>query len=55
VLAWITYTDVVSTLAKLGAVILLFVIGLEFKLKDIGRLRYFWVALFGVIVPCNRT
>ena len=51
VLAWITYTDFVSTLAKLGAVILLFVVGLEFKLKDIGKLRYMWIALFGVIVP----
>ena len=51
VLAWIAYTDFVSTLAKLGAVILLFVVGLEFKLKDIGKLRYMWIALFGVIVP----
>lgn len=51
VLAWITYTDFVSTLAKLGAVILLFVVGLEFKLKDISRLRYLWIALLGVIVP----
>jgi Kef-type K+ transport system membrane component KefB len=51
VLAWITYTDFVSTLAKLGAVILRFVVGLEFKLKDIGKLRYMWIALFGVIVP----
>lgn len=51
VLAWITYTDFVSSLAKLGAVILLFVVGLEFKLKDIGKIRYMWIALFGVIVP----
>jgi len=51
VLAWITYTDFVSSLAKLGAVILLFVVGLEFKLKDIGKIRYFWIASFGVIVP----
>jgi len=51
VLAWITYTDFVSALAKLGAVILLFVVGLEFKLKDIGKIRYMWIALFGVIVP----
>lgn len=51
VLAWITYTDFVSSLAKLGAVILLFVAGLEFKLKDIGKIRYFWIASFGVIIP----
>jgi Kef-type K+ transport system membrane component KefB len=30
---------------------LLFVVGLEFKLKDIGKLRYVWIALFGVIIP----
>lgn len=51
VLAWITYTDFVSSLAKLGAVILLFVVGLEFKLKDIGKIRYLWIASFGVIIP----
>lgn len=38
-LASITYTDFVSTLAKLGAVILLFVVGLEFKLKIFGFRR----------------
>lgn len=51
VLAWITYTDFVSSLAKLGAVILLFVVGLEFKFKDIGKPRYIWIAIFGVIIP----
>jgi Kef-type K+ transport system membrane component KefB len=51
VLGWITYSDFVSSLAKLGAVILLFVVGLEFKLKDIGKIRYLWIASFGVIVP----
>lgn len=44
VLASITCSDFFSTLAKLGAVILLFVIGLEFKLKNIGKLRYFLIA-----------
>ncbi|MDD1728080.1 MAG: cation:proton antiporter, partial [Methanospirillum sp.] len=34
-LEWIQYTDFVSSLAHLGAVILLFVIGLEFKLHEI--------------------
>jgi Kef-type K+ transport system membrane component KefB len=51
VFGWITYTDFVSALAKLGAVILLFVVGLEFKLKDIGKMRYVWIALPGVIIP----
>jgi Kef-type K+ transport system membrane component KefB len=47
----VTYTDFVSTLAHLGAVVLLFTIGLEFKIKDIARVRYFIIALIGIIVP----
>ncbi len=47
----VTYTDFVSTLAHLGAVVLLFTIGLEFTIKDIVRIRYFLIALVGIIVP----
>ncbi len=47
----ITYTDFIRSMAQLGAVILLFVIGLEFKLKDIFNVRYTAIALVGVIVP----
>ena len=47
----IAYTDFVSSLAKLGAVILLFVIGLEFKLQDIMVPRNGFIALVGVILP----
>jgi Kef-type K+ transport system membrane component KefB len=47
----VTYTDFVSTLAHLGAVVLLFTIGLEFSIKEIARFRYFVIAFFGVIVP----
>lgn len=47
----VTYTDFVSTLAHLGAVVLLFTIGLEFNIKDIARIRYSVIALFGIIVP----
>ncbi len=50
-LGWVTYTDFVSTLGNLGAVVLLFTIGLEFSLKDILKVRYFLIALCGVIVP----
>jgi len=50
-LGLITYTDFVRSVAHLGAVILLFVIGLEFKLKDIFNLKYSIIALVGVIVP----
>ena len=51
VLGWITYTDFVRALAHLGAVILLFVIGFEFNMKDIVQPRNFAIALVGVIVP----
>jgi Kef-type K+ transport system membrane component KefB len=47
----VTYTDFVQTLAHLGAVVLLFTIGLEFNIGDILKIRYFVIALVGVIVP----
>ncbi len=50
-LGLITYTDLVSALAQLGAVILLFVIGFEFQIRDILNVKYGLIALFGVIVP----
>ncbi len=50
-LGLVTYTDFVSTLAHLGAVVLLFTIGLEFSIKDIARVRYFIIALAGIVVP----
>lgn len=50
-LGLITYTDFVRSVAHLGAVILLFVIGLEFRLKDIFNFKYSVIALVGVIVP----
>lgn len=51
VLGLITYTDFVSSIAHLGAIILLFVIGFEFSIRDIVNLRYGFIALIGVIVP----
>ena len=51
VLGWITYTDFISSVAHLGAIILLFVVGLQFKLFDIFKPKYFPIALAGVIVP----
>src|SRR3990170_7087696 len=50
-LGLITYTDFVSSVAHLGAVILLFVIGLEFRLEDIFNFKYSVIALVGVIIP----
>ncbi|RPI37399.1 MAG: cation:proton antiporter [Methanoregulaceae archaeon] len=51
VLGWITYTDFVRSIAHLGAVILLFVIGLEFNVKEILSLRNGVIAGVGVIIP----
>jgi Kef-type K+ transport system membrane component KefB len=51
VLGLITYTDFVSGLAHLGAVFLLFVVGMEFKLEDIAKPRYLLIAGAGVVVP----
>jgi Kef-type K+ transport system membrane component KefB len=50
-LGLVTYTDFVSSLAHLGAVVLLFTIGLEFNIKDIAKPKYFVIALCGVLVP----
>jgi Kef-type K+ transport system membrane component KefB len=47
----VTYTNFVSSLAHLGAVVLLFTIGLEFELKELSKPKYFFIALIGVIVP----
>jgi Kef-type K+ transport system membrane component KefB len=41
----------VSSLAHLGAVFLLFVVGMEFKLEDIAKPRYLFIAAAGVVVP----
>jgi len=50
-LGFVTYTDFVSSLAHLGAVVLLFTIGLEFELKDITKPRYLVIALAGILIP----
>jgi Kef-type K+ transport system membrane component KefB len=47
----VTYTDFVSSLAHLGAVVLLFAVGLHFKLEEIARPKYFLVAFLGIVVP----
>jgi Kef-type K+ transport system membrane component KefB len=50
-LGLVTYTDFVSSLAHLGAVVLLFTIGLEFSIKEIAKVRYLVIALCGVVIP----
>ncbi len=51
ILGWITYTDFVQTLAGLGAVILLFVIGFEFKIEELLNYKYAIIGLIGIIIP----
>jgi len=50
-LGWVEHTDFVSSLGHLGAVVLLFTIGLHFNIKDIANVKYFLIALAGIIVP----
>ena len=50
-LGLVTYTDFVSSLGHLGAVVLLFTIGLHFNIKEIINLKYFIIAFFGFVVP----
>jgi Kef-type K+ transport system membrane component KefB len=50
-LGLITYTDFIRSIATMGAIILLFVIGIEFNLRDLLDTRYFLIALVGVVVP----
>ncbi len=50
-LGLVTYTDFVSSLGHLGAVVLLFTVGLHFEVREIARIKYFIIALSGIIVP----
>lgn len=47
----VEYSDVIKMLAHLGAIVLLFAIGLEFKLREIYQIKYMFIALIGIIVP----
>lgn len=51
VLGLVTYTDFVSSLGHLGAVVLLFTIGLHFKIEEIANRKYAVIALVGVVLP----
>lgn len=51
ILGVVTYTPFVQDIAMLGAILLLFVIGFEFKIKDVYNLRFAVIATFGVIIP----
>jgi len=47
----ITYSESVRSFAQLGATVLLFVVGLEFELKEIFNIKYGIIALIGVVIP----
>jgi Kef-type K+ transport system membrane component KefB len=50
-LGLVTYTDFVASLGHLGAVVLLFTIGLHFEIGKIANVKYMLIALVGIIVP----
>jgi Kef-type K+ transport system membrane component KefB len=51
VLNLVTYTDFIKSIAHLGAIVLLFVIGLEFSITDLTNLKYCVIGGAGVLVP----
>ena len=51
ILGLITYTDFVSGLAEMGAIIMLFVIGFDFHFKDLLNRNYFFIGVCGVVLP----
>jgi Kef-type K+ transport system membrane component KefB len=50
-LSIIKYSDAIKMLAHLGAIMLLFSIGLEFKIREVYQTRYIVIALIGIIFP----
>ncbi|MBI4838110.1 MAG: cation:proton antiporter [Nitrospirae bacterium] len=50
-LSIIEYSDAIKMLAHLGAIMLLFAIGLEFKIRDVYQAKYIFIALIGIIIP----
>ncbi|MFQ5406526.1 MAG: cation:proton antiporter [Candidatus Micrarchaeia archaeon] len=50
-LGWVEVTSLITSLATIGAIFLLFVVGLETKFEEIKSLKNFVIALFGVVVP----
>ena len=51
ILGLITYTTFVANIAHLGAIVLLFVVGLEFRARELAAVRPFVIAVAGIIVP----
>lgn len=51
VLGLLTYEGLIVEAAHVGAVILLFVVGLEFKISELFKVKSILIAFFGVLVP----
>ncbi len=51
VFGWVQYTEFVEALAHIGAIVLLFAIGFEFKLKEVYTKESTLIAIGGVTVP----
>lgn len=47
----IEYTEAIKMLAHLGAIMLLFAIGLEFRVREVYQMKYLFIAFVGIIVP----
>jgi Kef-type K+ transport system membrane component KefB len=50
-LSIIHYSDAIKMLAHLGAIMLLFAIGLEFRIRDVYQIKYAAIAFIGIIIP----
>ncbi|MCX7996053.1 MAG: cation:proton antiporter [candidate division WOR-3 bacterium] len=47
----ITYTKLIEALAHIGAIVLLFAVGLEFEITEIYKPKYVIIAISGMVVP----
>ena len=50
-LGWVEVTSIVTSLATIGAIFLLFVVGLETKFEEIKSAKNVVIALLGVVIP----
>lgn len=50
-LGLLSYNEFVRSFAELGVIILLFVIGLEFSVRELAKPKYLWIAVLGVVIP----
>ena len=51
ILGLVSYNEIVRILAELGAIFLLFVVGLECNFKEVFTARNFFIAVAGVVAP----